>query len=163
MHKHVRFWYLLILGWGLVLNQLAQAQVSQHITQLNHKEAAVRLFGAYALGLRGDEKAIQPLLQLLTDPDSNVRLATIDALGEIGSEKALAKLVPLLSHSEAKVRAHTADAVVKIVSTAESVKYQITRYEADIGDPALAVRTTALRTLARLKKERESRNEKKKK
>ena len=150
MHKHVRSWYLLILGWGLVLNQLAQAQVSQHITQLNHKEAAVRLFGAYALGIRGDEKAVHPLLQLLKDPDSNVRLATIDALGEIRSEKALAKLTPLLSHSEATVRAHTADAVVKIVPTVASVKYQITRYEIDIGDPTLAVRADALKALARL-------------
>ena len=57
MHKHVRFWYLLILGWGLVLNQLAQAQVSQHITQLNHKEAAVRLL---ALMLSGCEETRKP-------------------------------------------------------------------------------------------------------
>ncbi len=71
----------------LMLTLLVQAQTEQHITQLNHKEATVRLYGAYALGIIGDQSTVRPLLQLLKDADSNVRLATIDALGKIGSEQ----------------------------------------------------------------------------
>ena len=127
-----------------------QSQTKQHITQLNHKEAANRLYGAYALGLIGSESAVRPLIQLLKDNDANVRLAAIDALGAIGSEKALDQLKLLLSSSESSTRAHAANAVVKIVSPQEADQYQITRYQTDLNDKSHLVRKKAVEELLKL-------------
>ena len=142
---------LIVLG---VLCQFIPApvrsQTKQYITQLNHKEAANRLYGAYVLGLIGNDSAVQPLIQLLKDNDANVRLATIDALGEIGSEKALDQLKLLLSNSESSTRAHAANAVMKIVSPQEADQYQIIRYQTDLNDKSHSVRKKAVEELLQL-------------
>ena len=142
---------LIVLG---VLCQFIPApvrsQTKQYITQLNHKEAANRLYGAYVLGLIGNDSAVQPLIQLLKDNDANVRLATIDALGEIGSEKALDQLKLLLSNSESSTRAHAANAVMKIVSSQEADQYQIIRYQTDLNDKSHSVRKKAVEELLQL-------------
>ena len=124
-----------------------QSKTKQYITQLNHKEAANRLYGAYALGLIGSESAVRPLIQLLKDNDANVRLAAIDALGAIGSEKALDQLKLLLSSSESSTRAHAANAVMKIVSPQEANQYQIIRYQTDLNDKSHSVRKKAVEEL----------------
>ncbi|NAS89941.1 hypothetical protein C4E24_09500, partial [ANME-1 cluster archaeon AG-394-G21] len=60
------------------------------INDLAAKESDVRRSAAYALGVLGSEKAVEPLITILTTAkESDVRWRAASALGGIGSEKSL--------------------------------------------------------------------------
>jgi hypothetical protein len=68
------------------------------IKELKAEDRAVRGSAAYALGRIGSERAIEPLLNLLSsDKDSDVRWGAANALGVIGSEGAIDPLLNILS------------------------------------------------------------------
>ena len=87
----------------------------------------MRLYGAYALGVIGDEQAVQPLINLLEDSDLYVRVAAIDALGEIGHSAAVKPLNDLLEDENYLIRAHAEKALTKIIPEAKQT-HQIKRY-----------------------------------
>jgi HEAT repeat protein/energy-coupling factor transporter ATP-binding protein EcfA2 len=83
------------------------------INDLAAKESDVRRSAAYALGVLGSEKAVDPLITTLsTDKESDVRGRAADALGGIRSEKAVEPLVTALTTAkESDVRGRAADAL----------------------------------------------------
>ena len=126
-----------------------QADISTYLQQLNHKDVPVRLYGAYALGVIGDEQAVQPLIKLLNDPDLYVRVAVIDALGEIGHSTTTKALQGLLEDENYLIRAHAAKALTKIVPESDQT-HQIKRYTKDLSDPTRHVRLQAVSALTSL-------------
>lgn len=138
----------ILLGFTFAVSA-QQPTMAEYIQQLNHKDKAMRLYGAYALGLIGDEKAVQPLIKILKDPDVYVRAAAIDALGGIDNLDTLTVLTGLLTDENHIIRAHAANAVAKIAPQQEK-EYQIRRYVKDLSDPKHIVRLHALTTLASL-------------
>ena len=141
--------FAIMLFYLIPVVSAQQADISTHLQQLNHKDVPVRLYGAYALGVIGDEQAVQPLIKLLNDSDLYVRVAAIDALGEIGHSTAVKSLNGLLEDENYLIRAHAARALTKIVPEAEQT-HQIKRYTKDLSDPARSIRLRALKALISL-------------
>ncbi|MCH8294685.1 HEAT repeat domain-containing protein [Candidatus Poribacteria bacterium] len=140
---------VLMLLYFIPFISAQQGNVSEHLQQLNHKEASVRLYGAYALGAIGDAQAVQPLIKILTDPDLYVRAAAVDALGEIGDFGAVDALRGLLEDENHLLRAYAARALAKIVPHQEQ-EHQIKRYTKDLSDPNRMVRRQAAAALTSL-------------
>ena len=129
-----------------------QVDIDTHLQQLNHKEVPVRLYGAYVLGVIGDEQAVQPLTNLLEDPDLYVRVATVDALGAIGHSTAVKFLNDLLEDENYLIRAHAEKALTKIIPEAKQT-HQIKRYTKDLSDPIRRIRLQAAKELISLQPE----------
>lgn len=55
---------------------------------------------AEALGRLRDPRAVEPLLQVLSDPDAVLRAKAIEALGSIGDIRAVPALIPFLGEEE---------------------------------------------------------------
>ena len=72
--------------------------IDLQIKELEDKDSNVRKSAAEALGGIRSEKAVEPLINVLTaDKDSKVRESAVFALGQIGSEKAIESLINVLS------------------------------------------------------------------
>ena len=142
--------FILLPLFSFVSTNFAQTRgADSYIQLLNHKEAAQRLYGVYALGVIGDAQAVQPLIKILKDPEPYVRIAAVDALGKIADESSLSTLTALLEDDDALIRAHAAEAVSKILP-AQGKKYQIRRYEKDLVDAEQQVRSQAFTALTSL-------------
>ncbi|VVB89818.1 HEAT repeat-containing taxis proteinF [uncultured archaeon] len=71
------------------------------IEKLKDKEKEVRKSAAKALGEIGNEKVIEPLIEVLAnDTEVEVRTMAVQALGAIGSEKAVEPLIEFLNNTE---------------------------------------------------------------
>jgi HEAT repeat protein len=77
---------------------------------------------AWALGEIADRRAIKPLMESLTDKNSDVRVLAIQALEKLGAEEALPKLRALLGDKE---KAHFGDQL----SVSEAAKTAIAKLE----------------------------------
>jgi HEAT repeat protein len=64
----------------------------------------VRMDAAIALGEIGDVRAVNPLIEVLADPDYRVRREAARGLGEIGDARAVDPLIKTLSDKERRVR-----------------------------------------------------------
>ena len=73
-------------------------EVEKLIEQLKEDDHIVRSSAADALGEIGDERAIEPLIELLKD--ENVRGTAAWALGEIGGERVVEPLIEALKEIE---------------------------------------------------------------
>jgi len=65
------------------------------IQELKHKDSNIRRTAAETLGIKGDEKAVDPLIAVLKDKNRFVRQEAIAALRRIGD----VSLVETLSHA----------------------------------------------------------------
>jgi HEAT repeat protein len=74
----------------------------------------VRFAAAGALGQIGDERAVEPLLQLLRDERQSVRSAAVSALEKIGDERAVEPLLQLLRDEKPFERQRAAEALGEI-------------------------------------------------
>ena len=63
------------------------------------QESAVR-----ALGDLGDERAVEPLIGLLSHEDSDIQYYAVQALGDLGDERAVEPLIGLLSHEDSDIQ-----------------------------------------------------------
>ncbi len=68
-------------------------------SELAHVRAAV----ARALGESGSPLAVDPLRELLRDPESGVAVAAVEALGQLGPQGLPARLEPALLHRDSEV------------------------------------------------------------
>ncbi len=114
--------------------------------------AAVRVQGAYGLGLRGaDARAAAPALaQALQSPDILLRTQAALALGKIGPDArdAVPQLIDALSDSEWSVRRQTAAALGQIGPDARSAVPALRRLQHD--DPSGLVRKAAEEALPKV-------------
>ncbi|WP_225894372.1 NACHT domain-containing protein, partial [Atlanticothrix silvestris] len=100
------------------LNETAfQAQALQLLKEKKAQIEEVR-FQEYCAALGDKEAAVDRLLELLKDSESNVRSSTADALGQIGTEAAIPGLLELIKDSEYDVRVSATVALITIGSEA---------------------------------------------
>jgi len=78
------------------------------LDELNNEDSRVRSSVARVLGLLGDRSAVQPLIDLLYDPDVLAGDRVVDALGRLGDLSAAPALVTALESSQEAVRARAA-------------------------------------------------------
>ena len=95
------------------------------ITALADPVPRVRVAAAQALGLRCEERCVQPLLGALKDPHAGVRETVIEALKAIGHASAIPYLAPLVCDVAPGVRAHAAHALRSLGWTPASEEQQI--------------------------------------
>jgi len=67
----------------------------QLVLELKSTSAENRIDAAWALGELGDQRAVEHLIKVLSDPDDTVRYNVVKALGNLGDNKA----VPYLSNA----------------------------------------------------------------
>jgi HEAT repeat protein len=80
----------------------------------NKKYADVRWKSAKALGQIRDKRAVESLIEALSDDHEYVRKCSTEALGEIGDDRALDKLVAALNDEDVEIRTSAANALGKI-------------------------------------------------
>ena len=99
----------------------------------------VREKSIQALGKIGDEKAIEPLLEL--EGDSEVRLTVPEAFGEIGGDKAVMYLHEFLEDTDRSFRIASLKAIGKIKSKVSlpHLKNMVKDTDVEVRDTALAI------------------------
>ncbi|ABA23115.1 Predicted signal transduction protein containing Nacht domain [Trichormus variabilis ATCC 29413] len=96
------------------LNETAfQTQALQLLKEKEQQIEQVR-FQKYRAALGEKKAAVDRLLELLKDSESNVRSSAANALGRIGTETAIPGLLELLKDSESNVRSSAANALGNI-------------------------------------------------
>jgi HEAT repeat protein len=66
------------------------------------------------LGELGAAEAVDPLIDVLAEPDPVLRARTVTALGQIGGDKALEALLPMLQDPDQLVREMTASVLGRL-------------------------------------------------
>jgi HEAT repeat protein len=79
------------------------APVDELLLAVQSDLAHVRSAVARALGESGSPMAVEPLRELLRDPDSGVAVAAVEALGLLGPEKLAERLEAALLHRDSEV------------------------------------------------------------
>lgn len=89
-------------------------RVKTYIDQLKVGFWQRRQEACRALGMIGDTRAVEPLIQKLEDEDSGVRQEACRALGAIGNEGAVEPLLRMLGDVDKKVREAACEALGKL-------------------------------------------------
>jgi HEAT repeat protein len=93
---------------------------------LEHDDAYVRGWAAWALGKIGDTTTVEPLCRRLKDDDADVRKEAAEALGRISRREALpalkARLRPLVGESDSNALAAIHAAIEKIEKATAATK-----------------------------------------
>ena len=74
----------------------------------------IRLGAAWSLAFIKDERAVQPLIALLSHEDPIIVASAADALGETGDERAVAALTPLIVHEDEDIQDAARDALERL-------------------------------------------------
>lgn len=74
------------------------------VRKLKSKNWIERWQAAYRLGEMKNSAAVDPLIELLEDPDRDVRKVTIEALGKIGDAKAITHIARFLKDQDKDLR-----------------------------------------------------------
>jgi HEAT repeat protein/energy-coupling factor transporter ATP-binding protein EcfA2 len=109
---------IVILGWSLFWYGSARFapsfwQMLTWPTRIWSRSAYMRGFLVY-LGQLGDPRAIDPLLRMLQDKDSDVRLNAAGALGGMGNPRGVDPLLRALHDKDGNVRLNAAGALVQL-------------------------------------------------
>jgi HEAT repeat protein len=78
------------------------------------EDGFIRGRAAQTLGLIGDTRAVEPLIQTLNDADRWVRMAAAWALGRLGDARAVGKLLQALDDEDWLVRTEASRALGRI-------------------------------------------------
>jgi HEAT repeat protein len=115
---------------------------------LADSDADVRQNAARSLGKMGTraERALDPLLERINDPDENVRSAIAEAIGHLGPV-AVPRLAKLLAGDRAHIRA-TAAAALGHVKPATAIRPALDAFIKTLEDPDVEVRVQAIQALA---------------
>lgn len=97
-----------------VLVALAPASIEPVLEEL--KRGSARAGAASALGAIKDQRAVEPLIEVLDTPDAALRAAACEALGELRDPVAAVPLMRLTRHSEYAVRAAAGSALDRLGS-----------------------------------------------
>ena len=79
---------------------------------LDHGNPLIRNSSAETLGTIADPRALEPLIEAMSDPDDDVRLAAAQALSRMKSEKAVRFLIGNLANADDKLATEAAAALV---------------------------------------------------
>jgi len=82
------------------------------INILESENQSLRLNVVSLLAKSSDERAVEPLISVLGDPDC--RKIAVEALGQIGDKRAVEPLIPLLKHEDWRVRQSVVSALRQI-------------------------------------------------
>jgi len=85
--------------------------INSLILELGSKYEYEREHAAFALGERGDKKAVNPLIQALQDKSMLVRKCSALSLGKLGAEIAVEALTKSLNDEHEEVRRNSAEAL----------------------------------------------------
>lgn len=88
----------------IVLGRLGYRRATAALTTVLGTDDSLRVEAANALARIGDEAALDPLLNMIGNPDGTVRQAVVGALNSIGSAKMPPRIKPLLEDSDPLVR-----------------------------------------------------------
>jgi HEAT repeat protein len=88
------------------INAYAQCKQDANcwIGKLADKDPAIREKAAYELGRIGDQKAVDPLLKIINDPEENVRFAVIWAFDKLKSNKPIEPIEELIDEEKGSRR-----------------------------------------------------------
>jgi HEAT repeat protein len=89
------------------------------LDDLQDHDPEIRLGAGWSLALTGDERAVEPLIALLAQPDDIIVASAADALGETDHPRAISALAPLLDHADADVRDAAEDALDRLTGRCE--------------------------------------------
>ncbi len=95
--------------------------VDANISALKSESKGARRDAVEALGELGDKRAVEPLIGLFGDKDSEVRRAAAESLGELGDPRAVEPLMALFWDEDAEVRSVAREAVEKLGATREQL------------------------------------------
>ncbi len=99
--------------WALVeLSGKIVPSLIEILTQ--HPDWWIRREAARILGLIGDERATEPLLQALSDRSERIRENVAEALGRIGRPRAIKGLIHALQDDYGQTRQNAMEALIKI-------------------------------------------------
>jgi HEAT repeat protein len=164
-------------GYVQIVSSFGEAAVLPLIEALKSPNPNLRSYSASALGEIGDQRAKEPLLNLLSDDDYDTRLAASYALVELDSVESSA-LIQLFSDDDWRIRSSAVfiagklqkqDLVLEIVRLLkdgyETVRYQaayaleqinseqaITALEESLNDESSYVTANAASALAKIRK-----------
>jgi HEAT repeat protein len=96
----------MVRGEALVaaVSQSRSTKPETLLAALNDPDGDVRAVATRGLGFRGNELALQPLIELLKDDNQLVRASAALALGDIGDRRATEPLIKGLEDSDEQVR-----------------------------------------------------------
>jgi hypothetical protein len=89
------------------------------IRELLHVDSHVRARAAVALGKLKDVRAVEPLIEALSDSNESVRTSVAEALGELGDERAIEPLIAAFADG-IEVRFYAAEAL-RLIGTPEAL------------------------------------------
>jgi HEAT repeat protein len=107
------------LGLGAKLWDKDEA-INALTSALEDQSIGVRIAVCNSLGIIGDDRAVEPLLQVLDhDSESSVKIAAIQALRTLGDERARRPLIRVLEDKdiEGAIRGVAAEALVRFADT----------------------------------------------
>jgi HEAT repeat protein len=126
--------------------------VTNLIAALRDPHENVQAAAAWALGELKNPAALEPLTALAAGPGSLSRIGAVEGIGALGGPAAYDALLPLLTRdTNAEVRAVCATALGRADDPRAAESLRI----ASTNDPVAAVRQSATRALAELRKRRE--------
>jgi HEAT repeat protein len=96
------------------MNPAHNQKLTTLINELDHENKVVRELAVRALGELKDERAVEPLIAHLNDPEQDVKAWIIKTLGQIGSEKAIDILIELYKVVSPAIRRNIITALGKI-------------------------------------------------
>lgn len=102
----------------LSLEEIGQPAVSPLLEYVNHASRVQKLFIISILGDIGDGRAVETILDSLSDPDSSIRANAAEALGKLTAKDAIPRLILVLKDDDYSVRNHAAEALGRLRANA---------------------------------------------
>jgi HEAT repeat protein len=100
---------------GMLEVPVALPVLIEHL--LRDESVRVRQYCTLKLSRFHDERAVDALIQALSDPDETIPRTAINQLATLGDPRAIPHLLRFLSHPDWKVRRNTARALIELRST----------------------------------------------
>ncbi|MFH1726761.1 MAG: HEAT repeat domain-containing protein [Elusimicrobiota bacterium] len=104
-------------GWTLGLHVPevrlfgAEDPLARELARLGDGKLFERAHAAHQLGLRGDARAVEPLIRALDDPEAAVVINAAQSLGRLGDARAVGPLRRKLGEESPEVRRRAAEAL----------------------------------------------------
>ena len=102
---------LAMLNAVYAFGRIGEPALDVLINGLTSDTASIRAGAAKSLGYIPKPEVINPLIDVLDDPDWQVRLNAVVSLGSVGNEVCVKPLIPLLKDENRFVRLETAKAL----------------------------------------------------
>ena len=95
------------------MGKLGDKRALKHLIQAikDDKNMDVRLCSVNALGAINDQRAVEPLIEMLQDESRDLRKYSVEALGQIGDKTAAEPLIKMLKNNDNILRLHSANAL----------------------------------------------------